>query len=393
MASDARLSTLVAITLALTLGAACEKRAQTAPPPPEVYVANVVKQDVPVYLELVGQTVGYQDVEIRARVEGFLESMNFREGAFVARGASLYVIDPKPLEAALSAAKADQATAEALLEKTNNDVIRYKPLAAKQAVSQQELDNALAAQDAAQSQVEAAKAAVQKATLDLGYTHVTSPINGLVGTTLVKPGNLVGRGQNTLLTTVSQIEPMLFRAAVTEAEYMRIAKRNPARAGASAEPRVAGIQLTLADGTVHPHTGSVSTVERAVDPTTGTLGVQFVFPNPEKLLRPGQFGRAKVLVDTKDGALLVPQRAVQEIQGLYSVAVVDSAAKVGFRSVKVGPRVGTQWVIEDGLSLNDRVVVGGLQRVQDGITVNPKPAPAETKSADAAVVLPSAEAK
>jgi len=350
-------------------------------------VSDVVQQDVPIYLELPGQTVGNQDVEIRARVEGFLDSMNFREGSFVTKGSLLYVIDRQPLQASFSAARADQATAEARLEKANNDVARYRPLAAKQAVSQQELDNAVAAQDAAKSQVDAAKAAVQKATLDLGYTNVYSPIDGLVGTTLVKPGNLVGRGDNTLLTTVSQINPILFRAGVTEADYLRIARRDTSRIGEA--PQAQGIELILSDGTVHPQKGTVGTIDRAVDATTGTLGVQFVFPNPERLLRPGQFGRARVLVDRKVGALLVPQRAVQEIQGLYSVAVVDGSGKIAFHSVKVGPRVDTLWVLEEGVKPGDKVVVEGLQRVQEGMTVSAKPAPTPTPESPGAVVVPA----
>jgi membrane fusion protein (multidrug efflux system) len=370
-----QLRVLAAIVTALPMGAACKEPVQATPPPPEVYVTEVVKKDVPTYLELVGQTAGFQDVEIRARVEGFLETMSFREGSFVSKGALLYEIDRQPLEATLAEARAGQATAEARLEKTNNDVNRYKPLAAKQAVSQQELDNAVAAQDAATSEVAAAKAAVQKASLDLGYVRVTSPIDGLVGTTQVKPGNLVGRGDNTLLTTVSQIDPILFRAGVTEADYLRIARRYPTKIGAV--PEAKGIKLTLADGTPHPQTGSINNVDRAVDPTTGTLGVQFEFPNPDKVLRPGQFGRATVLIDTKPGALLIPQRAVQELQGIYSVAVVDGGNKVAFRNVKVGPKVDALWVIEDGVREGDRVVVEGLQRIQDGMTVTTKAAPAQ----------------
>jgi membrane fusion protein (multidrug efflux system) len=374
-----QLSILAAIVTALPMWTACKEPVQATPPPPEVYITEVVKKDVPTYLELVGQTAGFQDVEIRARVEGFLETMSFREGSFVPKGSLLYEIDRQPLEAALAEARAGQTTAEARLEKTDNDVNRYKPLAAKQAVSQQELDNALAAQNAARSEVEAAKASVTKASLDLGYVRVVSPIDGLVGTTQVKPGNLVGRGENTLLTTVSQIDPILFRVGMTEADYLRIARRYTSKIGAV--PEAKGIKLTLADGTVHPQTGSVSNVDRAVDPSTGTLGVQFQFPNPDKVLRPGQFGRATILVDTKPGALLIPQRAVQELQGIYSVAVVDAGGKVGFRNVKVGPRVDTLWVIEDGVREGDRVVVEGLQRIQDGMTVTAKPAPAQPEKA------------
>src|SRR5215510_6255505 len=286
---------MLVATITAALGAGCAKPPAPAPPPTEVYVADVIQRDVPTYLDLVGQTSGYQDVEIRARVEGFLETMAFQEGTFVRQGALLYTIDRKPLEAILSQAKADQATAEARLAKANNDVSRYTPLAAKQAVSQQELDDARAQQDAARSQVEAAKAAVDKATLDLGYTRVIAPISGLAGVTLVKPGNLVGRGQNTLLTTISQIDPILFRVGVTEADYLRV-RRRAAESGGDARKGM-DIQLTLADNTVYPHKGRLGPVERAVDPTTGTLGIQLEFANPGQVLRPGQYGRARLLIE------------------------------------------------------------------------------------------------
>ena len=368
---------LAVLTLTAAIGAAscAEDTAPPPPPPTEVYVSPVVQRDVPEYLELVGQTEGFQNVDVRARVEGVLETMNFREGSFVKQGALLYEIDRRPLEAILAQSRADQKTAEARLAKANNDVNRYTPLVAKQAVSQQELDDARAEQDASRSQVEAARAAVEKATLDLSYTRITAPISGLIGTSEVKPGNLVGRGENTLLTTISQIDPALFRVGVTEADYLRVARRAPpGRAGEA--PRAEGIQLTLSDGSVYSHTGRLTTVERAVDATTGTLGLEIEFPNPEQLLRPGQYGRARLLIDNRVGALLVPQRAVQELQGLYSVAVVDGGSKVAFRSVTVGPRVDSLWVIEKGVAAGDQVVVEGMQRIQEGMTVVAKPAPA-----------------
>ncbi len=374
---------LAALIVAAGLSVACEKPAPPPAAPTEVYVTDVVQQDVPVYLDLVGQAKGSQDVEIRARVEGFLESVNFREGSLVRKGDLLYTIDRKPLEALLAGAKADQAAAQARLEKANNDVARYTPLAAKQAVSQQELDNARAAQDAAVAQLEATKAAVEKSTLDLSYTRITSPIDGLVGTTEVKAGNLVGRGESTLLTTISQIDPILFEVAATEADYLRFAKRQPARAAADA-PTGTGIQLTLADGSTYSETGKVNLVERAVDPTTGTLGLELSFANRDRLIRPGQYGRARILLETKAGALLIPQRAVQELQSIYSVAVVDASNKVAFRTVKVGLRVGSLWVIEDGVKLGEHVVVEGLQRIQDGMTVVAKPAPPAESAAAAA---------
>ena len=391
---------LVALAAAAALGAACgEAPAAVAPPPPDVYVMPVVQKDVPTYLELVGQTRGFQDVEVRARVEGFLERVHFQEGSLVRAGAPLYDIDRKPLETMVAAARADQGTAEARLAKAENDVARYTPLVVKQAVSQRELDDARAERDAARSQVEAAKAAVEKATLDQGYTRIFSPIAGLVGTTLVKAGNLVGRGESTLLTTISQIDPMIFEVGVTEADYLRIARRGleqrgrgPGRGGSAP---VDGIELTLADGTRYPQTGRIGPVDRAVDPTTGTLGVQIIFPNPDLILRPGQFGRAKALLETRAGALLVQQRAVQELQNLHSVAVVDDAGKVAFRNVKVGPRVDSMWVIEEGLKPGERVIVEGLQRVQEGMTVTPKAPPAaSTASTPGARAVPTAgEAK
>jgi membrane fusion protein (multidrug efflux system) len=362
--------TIVALGAAALMTAACGKKEQVAGPPPEVYVADVVQKDVPVYMELVGQTKGAQDVEIRARVEGYLEKVSFTEGTFVKKGAPLYQIDPLPLQAALANAKADLATAEARLGRTNNDVTRYRPLAEKQAISKQELDNALSAQEAARAMVDAAKAALDKATLDLGYASVTSPIDGLVGTTNVKPGNLVGRGESTLLTTVSQVDPILFRAGIGEAEYLRLARR---RDETKAKSEDAAIELILADGTVHPQKGSVDAVERAVDATTGTLAIQVRFPNPQRLIRPGQYGRARFQSELKKGALLVPQRSVAELQNLYSVAVVGSDNKVAFRNVKVGPRVDGLWVIEEGLKPGEKVVVEGLQKVREGAVVSPKP--------------------
>ena len=327
--------TIVAVGAVALMAVACAKKEAPAGAPPEVYVADVVQRDVPVYLELVGQTRGSQDVEIRARVEGYLDRVAFTEGAFVTKGTPLYQIDPKPLQAALADAKAGLATAEARLTRANNDVARFRPLAEKQAISRQDLDNAISAQEAARAQVDAGKATVEKATLDLGYASIAAPLDGLVGTTNVKAGNLVGRGESTLLTTVSQIDPILFRAGISEAEYLRIAKQVAATGRAATQG--AEIELILADGTVHAQKGRVDAIERAVDPTTGTLAVQFTFPNPQRVIRPGQYGRARFVIEKKMGALLVPQRAVTELQNLYSVATIGEGNKVAFRNVKVGP--------------------------------------------------------
>jgi membrane fusion protein (multidrug efflux system) len=352
---------------------ACSGKEAGPPPPVEVVVTEAVQKDVPVFLEMVGQTKGSQDVEIRARVEGYLDRFFFTEGAFVKKGDKLYQIDPKPFQSSLAQAKADLATVQARLDQSTITVNRLKPLVAQKAVSQQELDNALANQDAARAQVDASRARVDNATLDLGYTSIASPIDGVVGTTLVKAGNLVGRGESTLLTTVSQVDPILFRAGIGEAEYLRIARRAEELRAARGDEKTK-IQLLLADGTVHPESGRVDAIERAVDPTTGTLAVQFTFPNPDRLLRPGQYGRVRFEIEVRKDALLVPQKAVQELQNLYNLAVVGPDNKVSFRNVKVGPRVDSLWVIEEGLKTGEKVVVEGLQRIRDGATVSPKTA-------------------
>ncbi|HMD37152.1 MAG TPA: efflux RND transporter periplasmic adaptor subunit [Vicinamibacterales bacterium] len=375
---------VVAAAMAAAVAGACEKPQAAPPLAPEVYVVGVVQKDVPTYLDLVGQTEGAQDVDVRARVEGFLETMDFQEGTFVRRGQQLYQIDPKPFEAALAQTKADKANAEARLEKASNDVRRYTPLVAKQAVSQQELDNAKASQDAGRAEVAAAAAAVDKAQLDLGYTKVVSPVDGLIGFTKVKPGTLVGRGESTLLATVSQINPIVLRVGVTEADYLRVIKQREVAQGSQGDQPAMDrrIELTLADGSIYPQPGKVKTVERAVNAATGTLSLQVEFANPNNVVRPGQYGRARILLEMKKDALLVPQRAVQELQSLRSVAVV-AGNKVEFRNVKAGPRVDSMWVIEEGLKPGDQVVAEGLQALRDGIEVRTKPMPppgGETKS-------------
>jgi membrane fusion protein (multidrug efflux system) len=356
--------------LLLAVAVGCDKKEPPPPPPPEVQVAEVVQKDVPIYIELVGATLGSEDVEIRARVEGYLVSMKFTEGSFVRKGQLLYEIDSQPFEAALAEAKANLTTASARLEKTNNDVNRLTPLAKEKAVSQQELDNALSAREAAQAQVLAFDARVAKAKLDLAYTTITSPVDGLIGTTQKKVGSLITRGE-TLLNTVSQINPILFRCAIAEAEYLRLARRGATGDSKSFEKKF-GVELILADGTVHPYKGRLEAVERAVDPTTGTLTGQFSFPNPERILRPSQYGRARFVTDVKEGAVLVPQRAVQEIQGLYSVMVVKPDSTVEQRMVKAGERVGDLSVIDSGVKPGEKVIVEGIQKVRPGVKVDAK---------------------
>ena len=363
----------------LAFGVACSKKeAPPPPPPPEVVVAEVVQKDAPIYIELVGSTLGSEDVEIRSRVAGYLVSISFAEGSLVRKGQLLYKIDPQPFLVAIEQAKANLATAQAALEKTDNDVARFGPLFAKQAVSKQELDNALSAQQAARAQVDAHKAALAQAQLDLGYTNITSPVDGIIGTTQMKVGSLVGRG-TTLLNTVSQLNPILFRCAIAEAEYLRIARRSQ-QTGKPGD-KIANVELILADGTIFPHRGRLDAVERAVDPTTGTLTGQFRFPNPEDLLRPGQYGKARLVSEVKEGALLVPQLAVQEIQGLYSVMVVKPDSTVEQRMVKAGERVGNSWIIDSGVKPGEKVIVEGLQKVQPGVKVVAKLVKTQQESA------------
>jgi membrane fusion protein, multidrug efflux system len=378
-----------ALLLAASVSSACHgEQVQVVPPPPEVVVTSVERRDVPVVMELVGQTKGAQDVEIRARVEGFLDQVAFQEGTLVRKGQLLYRIDPKPFEAGLANAKADLATWQARYEKTKNDVKRLEPLAKQQAVSLQELDDAVAAQQAAEAQVQAQNATVDKVRLDLGYTAVTAPISGLIGTTLVRSGALVGRGESTLLTTISQIDPILFTAGISEAEYLRLARRaedlRRERGG-----RPVPVDLLLADGTVHSEKGRLDAIERAVDSTTGTLSLQFRFANPAGLIRPGQYGRVRFVLETRKEALLVPQRAVQELQNLHNVFVVGPNSTLAVKSVVVGPRVGNLWVIEKGLGADDRVVVEGAQRVRPGTAVKAREAaPPDAASADPVAAAP-----
>lgn len=332
--------------------AACNKAPEKTVVVPEVVVATPVQRDVPVYVDLVGEAQGSQDVEIRARVEGYLQTVNFTEGSYVKKDTLLYQIDPKPLQA-------DLAEVQARLTKTRGDVERFEPLFKKQAVSRQELDNAYAARDAAQAQVDLAR-------LNLGYATIRSPIDGVVGITNIKPGNLVGRGESTLLTTVSLIDPIVFVVGISEAEYFKVAKRG------TAERPNPDVQLELADNEPYPHKGTFQAVDRGVDAQTGTLQVKFAFANPDRLIRPGQYGRLRVTAETLRNGLLVPQRAIREIQGIYQVAVVGPDNKVALRTVKMGPRSGDMWVVSEGLQPNERIVVEGLQRVRDGMVVSPK---------------------
>ena len=307
-------------------------------------LADVLQQDVPIYIEAVGETRGSQTVEIRARVTGFLESMGFTEGGQVRRGQLLYQIDPRPFEATVARAKAQVAAAKAQFDNAELEEARLKPLAESDAVSKQEYDDAFANKQTAEASLEAARAAELTASLDLGYAHITSPLNGIVGFTEAQIGDLVGPGARSLLTTVSESNPIWVRFSIPEREYLRLYQRTlDARQRQNAKP---DIRMTLADGSDFPAQGTLRVTDRSVDPATGTLKVEVAFPNPQGVLRPGQFARVRVRTDIKKGALLVPQRAVRELQGSYSVAVVGADSKVKMTAVTPSDRVGSLWVIE-----------------------------------------------
>ncbi|HEY7700048.1 MAG TPA: efflux RND transporter periplasmic adaptor subunit [Vicinamibacteria bacterium] len=333
-------------------------------------MAEVITRDVPVYVEAIGQTRGNTEIEIRARVEGFLETVNFEEGTFVSRGQLLYTIDPRPFEAALAQSKANLAQSEAELARAHQDVARYEPLVAKNAISRQEYETAVAIERAQESAVAAAKAGVESAELDLSYTKVLAPDNGLVGKTEVYPGTLVGRGQSTLLTHISKIDPIHVRFTIAEKDYLYYARRQEA---SKATARVdIPFELLLADGTVHDQPGKLVFVDRNVDPQTGTILLEASFPNPARIVRPGQYARVRAPVDLKKSAILVSQRSVQELQGIYNVAVVKPDDTVDIRMVTPGERMGTLWVIDSGLNTGERVVVEGLQKVRPGVKVTPE---------------------
>ncbi len=367
-----RITTYGACTILASLLAvvACKEAPAPAPPPPAVKAAEVLVRDVPIYMEAIGQTRGNTEIEIRARVEGFIESVDFTEGTPVRKGQLLYTIDPRPFEASLAQAKAGLAQAEADLQRAHQDVVLYEPLVAKNAISRQQYDTAVSVERAQASAVEAARAAVQSAELDLSYTRVLAPDTGLVGKTEVYPGTLVGRGQSTLLTQISKVDPINIRFTVPERGYLAYAKRNEERkstAGADLP-----IELLLADGSVHPHTGRFVFVDRTVDPRTGTILLEAGFPNPGGIVRPGQYGRVRAAVDLKKDAILVPQRAVLEMQGIDRVAVVKGDNTIEFRQVQTGQRIGSLWVIDSGLAAGERIVIEGLQKLRPGVTVSPE---------------------
>ena len=376
-------------TLEILLGAAgiaallagfagCSKKAEAPPPPPpEVVVAEVVQRDVPLVQEFVGEAIGDPDVEVRSRVPGFLEAIHFTEGSTVRKGQLLYSIDPRELQDKLAQARARVASAQTMLAYAVSDVARYRPLAEINAVSKRDLDAAVAKEESARAEVQAAQASESIAKLNLSYAQVTAQIGGLIGISKAKVGDYVDTfGPTSLLNTISSLDPIRVRFSITESEFLTFARRRAIEKAQETDQQPVPLELILADGSVHPQKGTVDVANREVDPSTGTLLLEAVFPNPDKWVRPGQYAKIRAVVDTLKGALLVPQRAVRELQGQYQVFVVGSDETVSIRSVTPGPRIGELWVMSEGLKPGERVIVEGVQKVRGGVKVAAKTAAA-----------------
>ena len=368
----------IAAAFVPALGCAKAEPAQRAAQPPVVEVTRVIQQDVPITKEWVGTLDGYVNAEIRPQVEGYVLRRVYREGSFVKKGARLFEIDPRQFQAALDQAKGELARNEAALERAKLDVARFTPLAAEKAVSQEELDNALSAQRQAQANVESARATVERAQLNVGWTDIASPIDGIAGIAKAQVGDLVN-GQS-VMTTVSTVDPIKATFSPSEEEYMSWLQRMEVLAPVAGKAEPSGatggpFELILADGSVYPTRGRLVLTDRGVDVKTGTITVAAAFSNPTQALRPGQFARVRAVVETRKGALLVPQRAVSELQGVRQVTVIGADDRAEVRPVRTGDRVGSLWVIESGVAAGESVVVEGLQKVRPGLLVVPKPAP------------------
>ncbi len=357
--------TIIGIILLLT---GCEKaHTRNAFIAPVVEVANVTRKDVPVYSEWTASTDGLVNATIRAQVQGYLVEQDYREGDFVRKGQVLFKIDPRFLQTALEQALGQLTQEQARWETAKANLERIKPLVDQRAVSRKDFDDAVGAEQASRAAVAAAQAMVDRAQVDLGFTKVTSPIDGIAGIAKAQMGNLVGPGSLEELTTVSTVDPIKVYISMSEQEYLKYLQN-----GGGPTQRVP-LELILADGRVHPYKGTFAFADRQVDVKTGTIKVAALFPNPGNLLRPGQFARVRAETEIRKAALLVPQRAIMELQGGYQVAVVTSDNKVTMRPVKVAERVENLWVVAEGLKPDDRVVVEGLQKVKDGIVVTVKP--------------------
>lgn len=367
----------LAVALALPLiFTSCGKKEAPPPPPAKVKVVGVLQTTVPIPMDFVGQTYGYKDIPIRARVDGFLTGMYFKEGSNVKKGQLLYTIDPEPLKAIEATKLSGLAEALTRLVKAESDLRRIKPLAAINAVSQRDLDAAVAEFESAQARVEAEQSQVDYARINLSYTRISSPIDGIIGMTEAKTGEYVGKPPNPIvLNEVSSIDSILVNFSISESDFLNLMKLRQARmAEPSYEERSqqAKISLVLSDGSLYDHPGRFNFANRQVDPETGTIMFQASFPNPDKLLRPGQFARIKVIMEEVEGGLLIPQRCVKEIQGIHQVYVVNANNEIELKNVKLGIKVGGMWMVENGLAPGETIVLEGLNLVRPGQKVQPE---------------------
>jgi len=366
---------LAILILLGTVAAGCKKEAAVSGPT-EVEVAEAVKQDVQVSREWVGSTDGSVNAVIRAQVQGYLTERVYTEGQFVKKGQILFRIDPRTFQAAVDQSKADVAMKKARWDQTQANLARVKPLAEQNAVSKKDLDDAVGNEASARSAYDASKAALDKAQLDLGFTRISSPIDGVAGVAKAQIGNLVGPGQVEELTTVSTVDPIRVWVPLSEQEFLAAQASIPA----PGQPK-RKIEMVLSDGSLYPKPGEFAFADRQVDSSTGTLKIAIAFPNPGNVLRPGQYAKVRAVMAKLAGAVVVPQRAVNELQGNFQIAVVGTDNKVAIRTVKAGVKTGSLMVISEGLQAGERVVVEGLQKVKDGMTVNAKLVSMESSTA------------
>jgi len=369
-----RLANLAAVValLAVTMSVGCERQVASAPPPapPDVEVTPVIQKDMPVEGEWIGTLDGYVNAQIQPHVTGYLIRQDYQEGGLVRQGQTLFEIDPRPFQAALDQAKGELAQADAHRANAELNVKRDVPEAEAHAIPQSQLDNDTQALLGAKAAVDTDQAAVEQAALNLGYTKVLSLIDGIAGVTAVQVGNLVG--PSTILTSVSQVNPIKAYFPISEQEYLRMTDgAAPGRVDWLTHASRIPLQLILADRTTYSYPGKIVFADRQVNPQTGTIQIIGEFPNPKNLLRPGQYAQIRALTEILRGALLVPQQAVNQVQGSYQVVVLGSENRAQIRNVQVGPTAGTLWVITAGLHTGERVVTVGMEKVTDGQAVNP----------------------
>jgi len=352
----------------------CGEKKQTTAPPPEIPVVEVIQKNVPIYNTYVGQVYGNSDIPIRARVTGFLTGMHFTEGSKVEKGQLLYTVDPEPFQAQVATQESLLAEAKTGLAKAKSDLDRIKPLAEINAVSKSDLDAAQANYDAARAYVDAQQSNLRFSNINLGYCRIYSPLDGVIGKTNARVGEFVGQDPNpVILNTVSTIDTVRVEFYLAEADYIRIAREYKSQSNVErVHERIPNLKLILSDGSTFKFVGYVNFINREVDPQTGSLLVQTIFPNPEKLLKPGQYAKVVIKMREVKGGLLVPQRCVMELQGQHSVYVVNDTNKVESRQITAGERIGDMWLINDGLKAGEKIVIDALQKVRTGLEVTPK---------------------